>query len=80
MLKQAVRTNTVDEHVGNRPRLRRVTLGLDQSYVATELGMTQTEFDDYESGKRRFGAERLQKLTKLLNVSPDYFFEDLATP
>jgi transcriptional regulator with XRE-family HTH domain len=49
----------MDEEIGEKVRLRRVALGLDQSYVAEKLGITLAEFQECEAGRRRFSAKLL---------------------
>jgi transcriptional regulator with XRE-family HTH domain len=69
--------NPVDVQVGYNVRVKRTELGLSESDIASELGLTVDEYLEYESGTRRLGAERLLKLSKLMNVRPEYFFEGL---
>jgi hypothetical protein len=45
--------------------------------MANELDLTLDEYRDHESGIRRFSAEHLLKLARLMNVSPEYFFKGL---
>jgi len=58
----------MDEEIGEKVRLRRVALGLDQSYVAEKLGITLAEFQECEAGRRRFSAKLLLKLSILIKV------------
>jgi transcriptional regulator with XRE-family HTH domain len=72
--------NLVDVLVGKNVILKRIELDLSQAHLANELGLTVDEYLEYESGARRFGAERIAKLARLMNVSPGYFFEGLPSP
>jgi len=74
MSGRGFKPNPVDAQVGNNVRLKRTDLGLDQARLAEELGLTLAEYQDCESGMRRFGAECLLKLARLMDVPPSYFF------
>ena len=69
--------NPVDVQVGNNVRAKRTAAGLSQDYVANHLGLSLPEYQEYEFGGRRFGAERLLRLARLFGVSPEEFFEGL---
>lgn len=69
--------NPVDVHVGNRIRLRRTLLGYSQQFMARKLGLTFQQIQKYEKGCNRVGASRLWDISKVLNVSMDFFFEDM---
>ncbi|MFZ2108372.1 MAG: helix-turn-helix transcriptional regulator, partial [Roseiarcus sp.] len=66
--------NPVDAQVGHNVMAKRTELGLSQGHVAEQLGLTLDEYQKCESGMRRFGAERLFKFARLMDVPPDYFF------
>ena len=65
----------VDNYVGGRIRARRVELGLSQTAVAVQLGLTFQQVQKYERGYNRVSASRLYDLSKILNVDIEYFFE-----
>ena len=65
----------VDNHVGGRIKERRVELGLSQTAVAVQLGLTFQQVQKYERGYNRVSASRLYDLSKILNVDIEYFFE-----
>jgi hypothetical protein len=67
--------NSVDVLVGDNVRLQRMRLGLGPSFLANRLGISLVEFQDCELGLRRFGAERLLELARLMDASPRCFFE-----
>jgi transcriptional regulator with XRE-family HTH domain len=50
-------------------------LGFSQGQIAEQLGLTLAEYQECETGMRRYGPERLLKLARLMDISPDYFFE-----
>ena len=73
----------VDNYVGSRIRTRRVELGLSQTVVADQLGLTFQQVQKYERGYNRVSASRLYDLSKILSVDIAYFFEgfrDKAIP
>ncbi|HHI71288.1 MAG TPA: XRE family transcriptional regulator [Rhodobacteraceae bacterium] len=67
----------VDIHVGQRLKEIRTIRGLTQSNVAEQLGISFQQLQKYETGANRVSASRMFELSKLLNVSPSYFFEGL---
>lgn len=69
--------NPVDVHVGNRIRLRRTLLGFSQQYMAQKLGLTFQQLQKYEKGLNRVGASRLYDISRVLDVSMDFFFQDM---
>ena len=54
---------------------QRTELGLSQGHVAEQLGLTLDEDQKCESGMRRFGAKRLSKLARFMDVPANYFFQ-----
>jgi hypothetical protein len=72
--------NPVDAQVGYNVRTKRTELWLLPEHVARQLGLTLAEYQECESGMRRFGAERLFKLARLMEISPNYFFETSTCP
>jgi transcriptional regulator with XRE-family HTH domain len=75
MNKRGFGPNPVDEQVGYNVRAKRTELWLSQEHVARQLGLTLAEYQECESGMRRFGAERLLKLAWLMDVPANYFFQ-----
>lgn len=67
-------------HVGGRVRLRRMLLGMSQEKLGENLGLTFQQVQKYEKGTNRIGASRLFELARILGVSVQYFFEELAGP
>lgn len=68
-----------DAYVGQRIRARRSELGMSQSKLAAELGLTFQQVQKYERGSNRVGAGRLYRLTHILSVPVTYFYDGLAT-
>lgn len=70
------RPNQIDVLVGSRLRLRRLTLGFSQGKLADGLGITFQQVQKYEKGTNRIGASRLMAISEILQVRPEYFFQD----
>ena len=65
-----------DVLVGSRVRVRRLELGLSQTALANELGVTFQQVQKYEKGTNRIGASRLHAMARVLGVPVTYFFPD----
>lgn len=69
----------VDEHVGERIRHLRTTLGLTQEQLASALGISYQQIQKYETGANRVSAGRLYEIAIQLDVEPAFFFADVDT-
>src|ERR1700739_1648083 len=69
--------NPIDIHVGNRIRMRRLLLGMNQETLANALGLTFQQVQKYEGGANRVSASRLSAMAEILGVPISYFFGDL---
>ena len=69
----------VDIHVGGRVRARRKMLGMSQTVLGKELGVTFQQVQKYERGANRIGSSRLFKVSNTLDVPVSYFFEGAET-
>ncbi|WP_456389884.1 helix-turn-helix domain-containing protein [Profundibacter sp.] len=67
----------VDIHVGKRIKEIRTVRGLTQSNVADHLSISFQQLQKYETGANRVSASRMFELSKLLNITPAFFFEGL---
>ncbi len=67
----------IDAHVGSRIRLRRTLLGMSQERLGDALGLTFQQVQKYERGVNRVGASRLFDLSRVLDVSISFFFDDM---
>jgi transcriptional regulator with XRE-family HTH domain len=67
----------VDVHVGARVRLRRTLLGMNQTKLGEELGMSFQQVQKYENAKNRISASRLYDLSRVFDVPIEHFFEDM---
>jgi transcriptional regulator with XRE-family HTH domain len=70
--------NSIDLHVGNRVRLRRVILCMSQEKLGGALGITFQQVQKYEKGTNRISASRLQHIAQILQVPATFFFEDTS--
>ncbi len=66
----------VDRVIGRRIRLRRRELGLSQTELARELGVTFQQVQKYENGSNRIAAVRLFGIARALCVSILTFFPE----
>ncbi|GHF29261.1 hypothetical protein GCM10017044_25640 [Kordiimonas sediminis] len=69
----------IDVHVGSRVRARRKMLGLSQTQLGKELGVTFQQVQKYERGSNRIGSSRLFRMSSALGVPVAYFFEGAET-
>jgi len=74
------RPSPIDAHVGSRIKLRRTLMGLSQERLGEALGLTFQQVQKYERGVNRVGASRLFDLSRVLDVSISFFFDDLPEP
>ena len=72
------RPNPIDVHVGRRLRARRTILGISQSTLGEQLGLTFQQIQKYERGTNRVSSSRLFDLTRVLDVPIAYFFEEMS--
>jgi transcriptional regulator with XRE-family HTH domain len=73
------RTRPIDQHVGERIRLRRTERGLTQEQLAEALDVSYQQVQKYETGANRISAGRLYEIARRLGVEVGYFFGGLAT-
>ncbi len=71
--------NPVDVHVGSRVRLRRMLVGFSQEKLGESMGLTFQQIQKYEKGVNRIGASRLFKLSQVLDVPVQFFFEGMPS-
>lgn len=66
---------SIDQHVGERIRLRRAELGLTQEQLAEALDVSYQQIQKYETGANRISASRIFEMARRLDVDLGYFFE-----
>ena len=71
------RTRAIDQHVGERIRLRRTERGLTQEQLAAALEISYQQIQKYETGANRISAGRVFEIARTLEVTVGYFFEGL---
>ena len=64
--------------IGNRLRVIRESHGISAKEFSLRLAIDFRELNSYEFGERRVSASLLLRIARLLNVRPDYFFQDFA--
>ncbi|WP_292063850.1 helix-turn-helix domain-containing protein [Brevundimonas sp. UBA7664] len=69
----------VDVYVGARIGLRRSALGLSQSALAQQLGISFQQVQKYETGQNRISASRLHRAATVLGTSVETFFPPVET-
>ena len=72
------RPNTMDAHVGSRVRLRRMMMGMSQEKLGDQMGLTFQQIQKYERGINRVSASRLWELARVLGVTVQFFFDEVA--
>ena len=63
-------------HLGQKLRIRRLSLGLTQTKVAQAINVTFQQIQKYEKGTNGDSSNRLMQLSQFLKVPIIYFFED----
>jgi transcriptional regulator with XRE-family HTH domain len=76
-LENEARFSPIDAHVGSRIRFRRIILGMTQEDLGAALGLTYQQMHKYERGINRVGASRLFEISRVLDVSVSYLFEEM---
>jgi transcriptional regulator with XRE-family HTH domain len=68
----------IDIDVGARIRARRKLLGMSQSTLAEQIGVTFQQVQKYEKGSNRVGSSRLQQIANTLGTVPSALFGEEA--
>ena len=55
-------------------------MGMSQGRLGEALGLTFQQVQKYERGVNRVGASRLFELSRVLDVSISFFFDDMPEP
>ena len=64
----------IDAYVGSRISLRRSAIGLSQTALARQLGISFQQVQKYETGTNRISASRLHRVAMILGMSVESFF------
>jgi transcriptional regulator with XRE-family HTH domain len=70
-------SHPVDIHVGKKLKQLRVLRGMTQTEVAQGLNISFQQVQKYELGRNRISASKLFEISRILGVSPSYFFDGL---
>jgi transcriptional regulator with XRE-family HTH domain len=65
-----------DMHVGYKVHMRRITMGWSQEKFADALGVSYQQVQKYERGTNRISASRLQRISDILQVPLEHFFDE----
>ena len=65
----------INIHIGSRVRLRRLLTDLTPEWFAEQIGISVLQLNKYEIGEDPIGPTQLLVASKVLSVSPTYFFE-----
>jgi transcriptional regulator with XRE-family HTH domain len=71
----ARKTNSVDIIVGQRLKLRRVSLKMSQDELSRSVGISFQQLQKYENGQNRVSAGRLFDFARALGVPVGWFFD-----
>jgi transcriptional regulator with XRE-family HTH domain len=71
------RTVSIDAHIGDRVRQRRILIGMSQTSLAEAVGVSFQQVQKYEQGANRIGAGVLHQISEILDVDVTYFFDRL---
>ena len=66
--------NTIDSYVGKKLKEKRKKLGLTQTELSKQVGISFQQIQKYETGQNRISASMLFKMSNILEVKLDYFF------
>lgn len=70
----------LDESLGAQVRARRLEGGLSESELASRIGVPLGVLRDFERGRSRITASRLEDIGRELALPPLAFFADAAVP
>ena len=65
--------------VGTRLRQRRTELGMSQMELAAKLGVTPSTISNYENGQNAVREDILLRLFQVLDMEPNYLYQDAYT-
>lgn len=67
--------NPIDACVGQRIKERRAIVGVSQTELATNLGITFQQVQKYEKGSNRVSSSRLYEIAQILDCDLKSFFD-----
>ncbi len=66
----------IDDIIGARLTEARIICGLSREQLATKINITHQQLSKYEKSKNRVSANALYRISKILNRTYGYFFND----
>jgi transcriptional regulator with XRE-family HTH domain len=71
------RRDSIDRHVGQRIKAKRILQNMSQERLARALGISYQQLQRYESGKGRLPCSMLYRAAEALGVPVGFFFEQM---
>lgn len=71
--------NPIDIQVGGNVKKRRALVGMSQTALANQLGITFQQQQKYEKGANRIGSSRLYLTSRILGCTIESFFEGVSS-
>ena len=68
---------SIDAHVGNQLKARRIMVGMNQADLGQVVGLTFQQIQKYERGVNRIAAGHLYMFAQALKCTPNDFFDGL---
>ena len=68
--------NYIDSYVGKKLKLQRKVFGLTQADLGNRVDISFQQIQKYETGQNRISASMLFKISNVLEVSVEYFFQN----
>lgn len=72
--------NSADTQIGESIRAHRLIMGMSQSDLARQLGVSFQQVQKYEKGANRIGAGRLPQIAEILDIPISALFKGHAAP
>ena len=71
-------TSDINEKLGKRLRTARKALGLSQTHVGNELGVSFQQVGKYESGANKMSVPTFLATCRALNIKPSVLLDEYA--
>jgi transcriptional regulator with XRE-family HTH domain len=71
------RRDSIDRHVGQRIKAKRILENMSQERLARALGISYQQLQRYESGKGRLPCSMLYRAAEAMAVPVGFFFEQM---
>ncbi len=77
MTKTKPKTDHIDRYIGRRLRTLREAHNISQEKLAELIDVSFQQVQKYEAGTNRIAGSRFYRASRVLEVTPDYFFMGL---